>query len=90
LTGTGAAAPPHSVSLNWNASTSVVAGYNTYRSQVTGGPYTKLNASLDAVTSYTDESVSAGQTYYYVTTAVDSSGDESTYSNEVKTVIPTP
>ncbi len=68
----------------------MVTGYNLYRSQVTGGPYTKLNTSLDALTSYTDNTVSAGQTYYYVTTAVDSSGDESSYSNEVKAVVPSP
>lgn len=90
LTGSGTAAPPHSVSLNWSASTSVVMGYNLYRGQIKGGPYSKLNSALDPITSYSDSSVSSGQTYYYVTTAVDSSGDESSYSNEVKAVIPTP
>jgi fibronectin type 3 domain-containing protein len=39
-------------------------------------------------TAYTDTTVQAGQTYYYVTTAVDSSGNESTYSNEVQAVVP--
>ena len=28
------------------------------------------------------------QTYYYVTTSVDNSGDESTYSEEVQMIIP--
>jgi fibronectin type 3 domain-containing protein len=65
-------------------------GYNLYRGQIKGGPYSKLNSALDPITSYSDSSVSSGQTYYYVTTAVDSSGDESSYSNEVKAVIPTP
>jgi fibronectin type 3 domain-containing protein len=34
--------------------------------------------------------VQAGQTYYYVTTAVDGTGLESPYSNQVKTIIPSP
>lgn len=90
LSGTGVSAPQHSVNLSWDASTSVVSGYNVYRGTKTGGPYSKLNSSLDALTSYVDMSVSSGSSYYYVTTAVDSAGKESTYSNEVLAVIPTP
>lgn len=51
LTGSGTAAPPHSVSLRWPPSPSAVVGYNVYRSATSGGPYTKLNLSLDAGTS---------------------------------------
>jgi len=90
LSGTGINPPQHSVDLSWNASTSVVVGYNVYRGAKTGGPYTKMNTALDALTSYTDSTVQAGQTYYYVTTAVDSGGLESGYSNEVPAAIPTP
>jgi hypothetical protein len=90
LSGTGVSAPQHSVNLFWDASTSVVNGYNVYRGTKTGGPYSKVNSSLDALTSYVDLSVVAGSSYYYVTTAVDSSGNESSYSNEVNAVIPTP
>ncbi len=90
LTGTGTPPPQHSVSLSWNASTSVVVGYYVYRGAQTGGPYTKINPSSDPNTTYTDNAVTAGQTYYYVTTAVDSGGSESVYSNEVKAVIPIP
>jgi hypothetical protein len=90
LGGSGIPAPQHSVALSWNASTSTVAGYNVYRGAVSGGPYTKINAALDALTSYTDTNVLGGQTYYYVVTAVDGSGSESTYSNQVQAVIPTP
>ena len=78
----------HSVGLAWNASTSTVAGYNVYRSTVSGGPYTKINLSLVAVLNYTDSTVQSGATYFYVTTAVDSIGNESTYSNEASAVIP--
>jgi fibronectin type 3 domain-containing protein len=78
----------HSVTLSWTASTSTVAGYNVYRSSVSGGPYTKLNASPDTSTTYVDSAVQAGQTYYYVVTSVDSAGTESTFSAEVSATIP--
>lgn len=80
----------HSVSLTWDASNSAEAvGYYVYRGSTPGGPYTKLSSLLRGV-SYVDGNVQAAQTYYYVTTAADSSGDESAYSNEVQAVIPTP
>jgi fibronectin type 3 domain-containing protein len=41
-------------------------------------------------TSYTDTAVQASQTYYYVTTAVDSNNNESIYSNEARATVPTP
>jgi len=86
LSGTGVA--QHQVSLAWDASTSPVVGYNVYRGVKSGGPYSKLNSALDPSTSYVDGSVASAQTYYYVTTAVDSGGMESGYSNQVKAVIP--
>jgi fibronectin type 3 domain-containing protein len=76
------------VALNWNASSSTVAGYNVYRGTVSGGPYAKINSSLVVVLDYTDSNVQSGTTYYYVTTAVDSSGNESVFSNEVSGTIP--
>jgi len=88
LTGTGVAPVQHSVALSWNASTSTVAGYNVYRSAASGGPYAKINSLVVALLDYTDFTVLSGATYYYVTTAVDSSGDESAYSNEAPAVIP--
>ena len=90
FTGSGIAAPQHSVNLSWNASTSTVTGYNVYRVSQTGGPYVAVNSSPDPTTSYVDNSVVGGQTYYYVVTAVDSSGTESVYSNQVQAVIPSP
>jgi fibronectin type 3 domain-containing protein len=67
-----------------------VVGYNVYRGSQSGGPYSKLNSALDANTTDTDSSVAGGQTYYYVVTAVDSTGLESGYSNQVQAVIPFP
>jgi hypothetical protein len=88
LTGTGIAPGQHSVALTWNASTSTVAGYNVYRSTVSGGVYTKINSSLVSALNYTDSTVQNGTTYYYVTTAVDSSGNESAFSNQTSAAIP--
>lgn len=82
----------HPTILNWVASTSSnVAGYNVYRGTVNGGPYTKLNSSLISGTTFTDGTSQPGQTYYYVVTAVDTSGNESAYSTPaVQAAIPTP
>jgi hypothetical protein len=88
VTGTGTA-PEHSVALSWNASSGAV-GYNIYRSGVSGGPYTIMNASLSTSTSYTDTTVSSGTTYYYVVTAVANDSSESGYSNQVTATVPTP
>lgn len=89
FTGTGTN-PPHTVDLSWDPSSSVVSGYDVYRSGISGGPYTKINSALDLSTTYADSSVASGQTYFYVTTAVDDSGSESSYSNEVQASIPSP
>jgi Abnormal spindle-like microcephaly-assoc'd, ASPM-SPD-2-Hydin len=89
--GNGTPAPQHSVGLSWNASSSQdVVGYNVYRGGVSGGPYSKINTSLDASTNYTDNQVVAGQTYYYVATALDGNSVESGHSNEAQAVIPKP
>ena len=89
FTGAGTQTTTHTVALSWNASTSNVVGYNLYRGTQPGGPYsTKLNSSLLSSTSYTDSAVQAAQTYYYVSTAVDSSNLESAYSNEASASIP--
>ena len=79
----------HSVFLSWDASTSQdVIGYNAYRSTVSGGPYTEINSTLITTTNYTDQKVQSGYTYYYVTTAVDSQGLESVYSNQAAATVP--
>ena len=88
LSGSGVVSVAHTVSLTWTASTSAVSGYNIYRSTTSGSSYTKLNATLISPVSYTDSTVGNGTTYYYVTTAVDSTGAESAYSNEAVAVIP--
>jgi hypothetical protein len=86
--GTQSSSGSHSVALSWDASTSSVIGYNVYRGTQSGGPYSKLNASPVSVTTYTDASVQSGTTYYYVSTAVNSSNVESTYSNQATAAVP--
>jgi hypothetical protein len=91
LTGTGVAAPIHTVNLSWNASTSQdVIGYNIYRRTGTTGSYTQINPVLNATTTYVDTSVTDGQTYYYETTAVNSDNEESARSSVATAVIPPP
>jgi hypothetical protein len=82
---------PHSVTLTWlPSSSSNITGYNVYRATTSGGPYTKVNSSLLAVLTLLDSNVLAGQTYYYVATAVDINNNESIYSNEAPAAVPTP
>jgi hypothetical protein len=89
MTGTGTAQTQHTVDLTWDASAGAV-GYDLYRGTVSGGPYTMINTSLDSTTTYTDSTVVSGQTYYYVAAAINASGEESGYSNQVQAVVPTP
>ena len=83
-----AALQAHSATLSWTASTTTVVGYDIYRGTTTGGPYVLLNSSPVQGVTYTDTTVQSGQTYFYVTAAVDSSGNQSAYSNQVQAVIP--
>jgi Abnormal spindle-like microcephaly-assoc'd, ASPM-SPD-2-Hydin len=81
-------ATTYTVNLTWDASSSVVAGYRVYRSTTSGTSYSPLFSSpLNALT-FQDSTVTDGDTYYYVVTAVDASGVESTYSNQVTANIP--
>ena len=85
---TATVAQTHTVALIWVASTSTVAGYNVYRSTVNGGPYTIVNTSLISGLGFTDTTVQNGVIYYYVATAVDSSGTESLQSNQATANVP--
>ena len=88
VTGPGVSA--HSVSLSWTASTSSnVAGYHVYRAATAAGPFTKVNSSVVAGTTYTDSTAQPSQTYYYVLTAIDSSNNESPFSaSPAQSVVP--
>jgi Abnormal spindle-like microcephaly-assoc'd, ASPM-SPD-2-Hydin len=76
------------VALNWTASTSGdVVSYNVYRGTVSGS-YTILNSAPVTTTQFTDTSVVNNVTYFYVVTAVDSSGIQSSDSNQATIPIP--
>ena len=92
LGGTGTAPPVYSVLLKWTASSSSnISGYNMYRGPAASGPFTQINTSLISGTTYTDNSVTDGQTYYYEATAVDTSEQESAKSTPAaQAIIPAP
>ncbi|MDH4240059.1 MAG: fibronectin type III domain-containing protein, partial [Phycisphaerae bacterium] len=72
-TGLSASAGNGQVSLDWDDNTEPdKAGYNVYRSETSGGPYSQVNGTLLATSDYLDLDVVNGTTYYYVVTAVDS------------------
>lgn len=72
------------VGLDWDDnSESDFDGYNVYRSTTSGSGYSKLNTSLLSDSNYIDDSTTLDTTFYYVVTAVDTTAEESGYSNEV-------
>lgn len=89
LIGNGVAQVQHSVTLSWQPSTSQVMGYNVYRGSQSAGPFSKLNSAAEASTSFADDSVQAGSSYYYEVTSVDSNGMESVPSSPVEATVPT-
>lgn len=87
---TAVATVTHTVALAWVASTTTtVASYNVYRSITNGSGYALIGSVSAPTLAYTDSNVVNGTTYYYVTTAVDSStGLESGFSSQATAVIP--
>jgi hypothetical protein len=59
-------------SLTWSASSGATS-YHVKRATTNGGPYTQVGAPTSA--SYTDASLTNGTTYYYVVSAVNSTGE---------------
>jgi fibronectin type 3 domain-containing protein len=57
-----------------------------YRSTFSGGPY-ELVASAILGTSFVDQAVTSGETYFYVVTAWDGT-KESAFSNQLIAVVP--
>ena len=85
-TGMGAGASGATITVSWSAVGFTVNGYNVYRSTTSGGPYTKINGSVVAGTSYPDSGLADG-TYYYVVRLVNVRGTESaTNSSQVSAV----
>ena len=70
------------VTLAWDAVPDA-AGYNVYRSPLSGGGFVKLNGAPLTDTAFTDTGLANATTYFYVVTALDAAGNESGWSNEV-------
>src|SRR5271166_672670 len=70
VAGTGIEGNSHSVALSWTPGDQDWVGFNIYRSTIDGGPYTKINSSLDPSPNFTDSTVEGGMTYYYCATEV--------------------
>lgn len=88
LTGAGVAKTSHNVGLTWDPGDGDAVGYNVFRGTAEAGPFEEINTALDSSTNYTDYTVVAGDTYYYVATEVNAKGEESAYSNVAQAVIP--
>jgi uncharacterized protein len=74
------------VFLTWSENKeSDLAGYYVYRSVKSGAGYERLTAKPLNRSTFSDETVKQGTTYYYFITAVDKSGNESRRSKEQKT-----
>ena len=71
-TGLTATAGNQQVALTWMASATATS-YNVKRATVSGGPYT--NVSSGTAVSFTDSSLANGTKYFYVVSAVNSSGE---------------
>jgi len=70
------------IQLTWVQSGSPNVTQNRiYRSTISGGPYTPV-ATIPAATSYNNIGLNSGTTYYYVVTAINSSGLESVASSQ--------
>jgi fibronectin type 3 domain-containing protein len=82
-----ASANPHSVTINWTASKSSVAGYNVYRASPSEAPV-KLTIRIVSETQYIDRTAEAGHTYSYSVTAVDFKGRESKPSANITVTVP--
>ena len=80
------APPTQSATLTWNANNTEpdLAGYHVFRKTTSGASYSSTpHATISAgTTTYLDTGLLVGNTYFYVLTAFDTSGNDSAYSNE--------
>ncbi|MEK7094773.1 MAG: carboxypeptidase regulatory-like domain-containing protein [Patescibacteria group bacterium] len=93
--GLSATSATGAIRLNWTATTlnadattmTDLAGYEIYRDTSSGGSFTtQVNTSDVVGTTYLDESVADGTTYFYKITAGDTGGNESTKSSTVSAI----
>ena len=76
------------IDLSWAPNMeSDLAGYNLFRWTKDGEPK-KINQQLVQISSYRDENVEPGKTYFYAVSAVDLRGNESPQSAEASETVP--
>jgi len=92
---TSSAPPPpspavhHIVQLTWiPSSTPDIGSYGVYRGSLTGGPYVLVGSTSGDQRVFTDTTVQAGRSYFYVVTAISRDLLESANSNEVRADVP--
>jgi hypothetical protein len=80
------------ISIFFPANTELdVVGYNIFRATDPNLPkknWVRLNRELLTKTTFLDENVESGKTYYYYVTAVDQAGNESDLSNVTSETVP--
>jgi hypothetical protein len=72
------------IDLTWNKNSETdLNRYYVYRSQVDGGPYTRIG-SVSKMTQpkYSDTGLKTATIYFYVVTAIDTAGNQSAYSSQ--------
>ncbi len=75
---------PARVHLNWDDNTDAdLASYRMYRSATSGSGYVAIATNENKWSWYSDTNVVNDTTYYYVVTAIDLAGNESSDSTEV-------
>jgi hypothetical protein len=87
-TSTPTSTASHSVTLDWTDHNVPAKGFHVYRSEMSGGPFNRIDQGKLEATTYKDSEVVGGAHYFYVVTAVGEAGPESAYSNEVSVEIP--
>jgi len=83
---------PGRIALFWTANSEPdVVGYNLYRSTDPNLPkekWVKLTPQPQTRTTFQDQNVETGKTYYYYVTAIDNAGNESKASQVVSETLP--
>ena len=75
--------------LSWDASAGTdIAGYKIYLATASGTYGTPVATTSTDITTYTVTGLATGTTYFFVVSAFNLDGAESTFSNEVSKVIP--
>ena len=86
--GVGATHSGGSIQLSWTANGETdLAGYNVYRSGVSGGPYTRINSTLVTGPSLLDSSLPPSGSVWYGVRAMDQSGNESGMSTPIAAAV---